>query len=329
MTISANQVGPSFATTGSIAFTLVVPVFGRHGDVVEILNRLGEVLHSVKRSEDHAIVAEVIFVDDGSQMPPKAMILQNREVQGVVLVRTIELSRNFGQHNAIVCGLREARGEYVLRCNSDDSSLLEHIPQIIQALQEGRADRCALIHTLGVSWISRRVRKLENQLLGIQSPVGTSTLRGYSRRFVNCLVDCSSSNNYILELEDWIGFRTTYIPTPIPATTRGISTYKLTSRLNLFFKLITLRVTRGFQWVALLSLAVIVVNFFVAAVLVLLGITGQLGGNGFVSLALLQVASLALQFAALAMIGLVASMSLQESQKRPAYIVAERHMVEG
>lgn len=316
------------ATDGDLV-SLVVPVFGRHSDVPKILNRFEEVLRSVKASAENLSVAEVIFVDDGSQMPPTALMLQNREGNGVIHVRTIELSRNFGQHNAILCGLRESRGDYVLRCNSDDVSLLNHVPEIIQALQVNRVDRCALVHTLGVSRISRLVRKLENLLLGIRSPVGTSTLRGYSRRFVDCLVDCSSSNNYILELEDWIGFHTHYIPTSIRPTTEGKSTYKFASRLRLLFQLITLRLARGFQFVAIVSLGVITANLLVAAALVLVGLTGRLGGSGFVSLALLQVASLALQLVALALIGLVASASLQEGQKRPAYIVAERHQAEG
>jgi|GEM_PF-1722419 len=325
MTIKVNQWAPVMKTTEGIAISLVVPIFGRHSDVQTILNRFEEVLQSFEANADNPIVAELIFVDDGSQMPPKALTLQNGEGNKVVYVRTIELSRNFGQHSAIICGLREARGDYVLRCNSDDASLLSHVPEIIQALQVERVDRCALVHTLGVSRISRLVRKLENQLLGIRSPVGTSTLRGYSRRFVNCLIDCSSSNNYILELEDWIGFRTTYIPTPIRATTGSNSTYRFASRLRLLFQLVTLRLARGFQFVALVSFGVIIANALVAAVLVILGLTGRLAGGGFVSLALLQVASLALQLVALAIIGLVASASLQEGQKRPAYIVAERH----
>ena len=327
MTIRLNQVLPETEVIEGVTISLVVPIFGRHSDVQQILNRLIEVLRSVEASADSSFIAEVIFVDDGSEMPPRALVYENLEGNGVIEVRTIELSRNFGQHNATVCGLREARGDYVLRCNSDDTSLLHHIPEIIQALQVGRADRCALVHTFGVSRISRIVRKLENQLLGIRSPVGTSTLRGYSRRFVNCLVDCASSNNYILELEDWIGFRTTYIPTSIPATTGGNSTYRFASRIRLLFQLVTLRLARGFQFVALVSLGIIVANLIAATFLVSLGLTGRLGGSGFVSLALLQVASLALQLVALAMIGLVASASLQEGQNRPAYIVAERHRV--
>jgi undecaprenyl-phosphate 4-deoxy-4-formamido-L-arabinose transferase len=58
---------------------------------------------------------ELILVNDGSK-DNTAAICESLVPKATFPVRFINLSRNFGEHNAVMAGLRYARGEY---CNHD------------------------------------------------------------------------------------------------------------------------------------------------------------------------------------------------------------------
>lgn len=52
-------------------------------------------------------------------------------------VKGINLAKNFGQHNAIMAGLSEARGDYVMGMDDDMQTHPSQIPAFIKKMQEG------------------------------------------------------------------------------------------------------------------------------------------------------------------------------------------------
>jgi undecaprenyl-phosphate 4-deoxy-4-formamido-L-arabinose transferase len=52
-------------------------------------------------------------------------------------VRGIKLARNYGQHNALLCGIRAARGEIVVTLDDDLQNPPEEIPVLLARLDEG------------------------------------------------------------------------------------------------------------------------------------------------------------------------------------------------
>src|SRR5262249_41396236 len=52
-------------------------------------------------------------------------------------VRGLDLSRNFGQHNALLCGIRAARHEIIVTLDDDLQNPPEEIPHLLHKLAEG------------------------------------------------------------------------------------------------------------------------------------------------------------------------------------------------
>ena len=48
--------------------------------------------------------------------------------------------RNFGQHNALMCGFRHARGDFVITMDDDLQNPPEEIPKLLDAIQSGGFD---------------------------------------------------------------------------------------------------------------------------------------------------------------------------------------------
>ncbi|HJR81835.1 MAG TPA: glycosyltransferase family 2 protein, partial [Anaerolineales bacterium] len=78
---------------------------------------------------------EVIFVNDGS--PDNSWALIEKLARQCNWVRGINLRRNYGQHNATLCGIREARYEVTVTLDQDLQHPPEEIPMLLAKLEEG------------------------------------------------------------------------------------------------------------------------------------------------------------------------------------------------
>ena len=101
------------------SISVVTPVYNGEGSVAELCRRLGEVLPRV------AVQHEIILVNDGSRDRSWEIIseLSSRSQA----VRGLNLMRNYGQHNALLCGIRAAKYEVIVTMDDD----LQHPPQEI------------------------------------------------------------------------------------------------------------------------------------------------------------------------------------------------------
>jgi glycosyltransferase involved in cell wall biosynthesis len=111
-----------------IAISVVVPVYNGALMVEPLCSRLLPVCRKFGRFE-------IVFVDDGS--PDNSSEAVRRLQQEVAEVCLVELSRNFGQHNATLAGLAQARGQVVVTLDQDLQHPPEEIDRLVAKLEEG------------------------------------------------------------------------------------------------------------------------------------------------------------------------------------------------
>ncbi len=78
---------------------------------------------------------EFILVNDGS-LDSSWDVIKTIQVKNNK-VRAINLRRNYGQHNALLCGIRAARFEVLITLDDDLQHPPEEIPKLLERLQEG------------------------------------------------------------------------------------------------------------------------------------------------------------------------------------------------
>ncbi len=104
--------------------SIVIPVYNS-----AVLVELAERIHGVfeKLPEEY----EIIFIDDSSPnldvWPSLAEIAGKRSN-----IRALQLTRNFGQHAATLCGLVECRGDFVITMDDDLQHSPEDIPRFLE-----------------------------------------------------------------------------------------------------------------------------------------------------------------------------------------------------
>ncbi len=109
--------------------SVIIPVFNSAGSLEDLVSRLDSVLQAGGASY------EIILVNDGSRDNSWQVIADLSRNHAAV--RGINLMRNYGQHNALLCGLREANYPVSVTMDDDLQHLPEEIPRLLEELEKG------------------------------------------------------------------------------------------------------------------------------------------------------------------------------------------------
>jgi len=111
----------SAETTPRLALSIVIPVFNGARSVAELIGAL----------EDLPIPGghEIVLVNDGSA-DDSLEVLHALFDKARVPMTLIDLARNYGEHNAVIAGLRHAGGAHVITMDDD----LQNPPEEVQRL---------------------------------------------------------------------------------------------------------------------------------------------------------------------------------------------------
>ena len=107
----------------------VIPVYKAESNLQELYTRL------VASLEKTGSKFEIILVDDGS--PDSSWRAIQELSRKDDRVKGIQLARNFGQHNALLCGIIHAHGDIIVTLDDDLQNPPEEIPKLISKIGEG------------------------------------------------------------------------------------------------------------------------------------------------------------------------------------------------
>lgn len=112
-----------------MSISIVVPVYNSEKSLPLLVERVNELF------QGDAQWLEMILVNDGSRDGSwdvvRALAASNPRIRG------INLMRNCGQHNALLCGIRAARFEVIVTMDDDLQNPPEEIPRLLEKLDEG------------------------------------------------------------------------------------------------------------------------------------------------------------------------------------------------
>ncbi|HSN68755.1 MAG TPA: glycosyltransferase family 2 protein [Thermoanaerobaculia bacterium] len=152
------------------ALSVVIPVYRSEEILPQLIARLVKTLPTV------ASEFEIILVNDGSPDRSWERIADLARVEPAV--RGVNLMRNYGQHNALLAGIRRAK--YPLTITMDDD--LQHPPEEIARLLEHMGDRYDVVYGVPEHDAHGLLRTVASQLtkLTLQKAMGADTARRIS-----------------------------------------------------------------------------------------------------------------------------------------------------
>ncbi len=126
---SSSGFGRRYGESQVSSLSVVVPVYNGSGSLPDLVRRLEAVLPTL------ASTYELILVNDASLDDSWTTI--ERLARDRPWVRGIDLARNYGQHNALLCGIRASRGDVIATMDDDLQHPPEELPRLVARLEEG------------------------------------------------------------------------------------------------------------------------------------------------------------------------------------------------
>jgi undecaprenyl-phosphate 4-deoxy-4-formamido-L-arabinose transferase len=113
----------------SQSLSVVIPVYNGAATLPALIDRLVPVIRTA------AVHYEIILVNDGSRDDSWGTVesLTRRYPE----IRGIDLMRNYGQHNALLCGIRASRHDVIITMDDDLQQPPEEIPRLLEKLGDG------------------------------------------------------------------------------------------------------------------------------------------------------------------------------------------------
>ncbi len=182
-----------------VDFSVVVPVHNSEDTLEELLSRLMSLFN--KRGNSF----EIIFVEDGSY-DNSWSILKELKHKFPDIVKAIKLSKNFGQHNATMCGFSFAKGNNIITIDDDLQNPPEEISKIITTFQDNNSDVTYGIyskkqHTFARNVMSKGIKKTSKVFM--KGTGKGSSFRIISNSIIKRILDHNISFVFIDEVLQW------------------------------------------------------------------------------------------------------------------------------
>jgi glycosyltransferase involved in cell wall biosynthesis len=211
-----------------IQLSIVSPVYRAEACIDELYQRLTMVLRHLPDTY------EIILVEDGSpdQSWERIKHLATQDSHIVAL----QLSRNFGQHNAIAAGLSASRGQYTVVMDCDLQDPPEVIPQLLEQAKAG-VDIVYTRHTIRVdSTFKQRTSRIFFLIVNTLSPSsavpGQGSFSLISRQVVDEYLRVADVHSHYLSVLHWLGFRSTCVDVAQAERFAGASSYSLSKLVS-------------------------------------------------------------------------------------------------
>lgn len=307
---------PSGEPTVMLLVSAVVPVYRSEQTLPELHRQLSEALRLI--SDRY----EIIFVEDcggdGAWNVIERLSAEDTHVRG------IQLSRNFGQHAATICGIAKASGEWILTLDDD----LEHRPEYIPALFRKANEGYALVYGIYPERSHTGWRNLTSMLGRKMFHVAIpnlnyeySSFRLIERTTAKVLVEFDSPFPFVDGYLAWVTSRYATVNIDHGKRTHGTSNYNfrtlLTHMINIFVTFSDLPLKFA-TWVGLGSF---VVGIGWLSVILYKWLFGGITVSGYASVMAGIVAFGGLQLLILGIFGEYLGRMNFKSSKKPLYLI--------
>jgi glycosyltransferase involved in cell wall biosynthesis len=203
--------------------SIVIPVYNSEAILPDLIRRIQSVIPGISSSY------EVILVNDGSWDGSWDVI--DSIARDHEWVHGINLMRNYGQHNALLCGIRAAKNEIIVTMDDDLQHPPEEVPKLLATLEEGYdvvyGTPTKEQHGLWRDLASQVTKHVIQSTMGIENARNISSFRIFRAEIRNAFNSYESPSVLLDVLLTWGTTRFKSIPVNHKPRLEGDSNYTL------------------------------------------------------------------------------------------------------
>ena len=299
--------------------SIVSPVYRAEKILPILVSEINLVMERI--GEDY----EIILVDDrspdNSWEVMKVLSSQNPKI------KSIRLSRNFGQHSAIFAGLTKAKGDWVVVMDCDMQDQPKEIAKLYKKALEGydivlgqrenRKDK--FLKKLS----SKLFYKVFNYLSGANFDNNVANFGIYHQKTIKSILDMGDYVKFFSLFINWIGFKSVSIPIEHGEREEGKSTYSVGRLFKQAFNVIISFSDKPLRLFINFGLSISVLSFIVGIYYLYLALTGKIAQPGFSSLILSIWFLSGIIISCIGIVGVYLGKTFDQAKGRPTFIIDE------
>lgn len=301
-------------------FSIVVPFYCNAPNIPHTIPRL---LSLREKLPKYAL--EYVFVDDGSLDNTIQLLIDARKEQKEIKV--VKLSRNFGSMSAIQAGLKYARGDCVGMITADLQDPPEIFLEMIEKWEDGNKVVIAVRKQRKDPIIKRFFSNLYYKCLN------AFAMRGYPKGGFDCfLLDrqvvhelrlIPEKNTNVMSLIYWLGHNRYSISYVRQKRLYGKSKWTFSKKLKFFIDTFVNFSFAPIRFISITGTVVAILSFLYGTFVIVMTFFGKIPVQGWTTLIALITFLLGLIMIMLGIIGEYLWRVLDESRKRPGYVIDE------
>jgi putative glycosyltransferase len=267
---------------------------------------------------------EIIFVNDGSPDDSLDIAISIHERDD--RVKIIDLSRNFGQHKAMMAGLAHAKGELIFLIDCDLEEEPELLGKFYSEIKKSGADIVYGVRDIRKGRLFERITanlfyRFFDLLSNYPVPPNPLNARLMTKRYVVSLVEHDEREFYMAGLWAITGFR--QVPLTMKKHFKGSSSYTLRRKISIFVNAITSFSNRPLIFVFYLGCAILFSSSIAGLYLIVRRIFFNVFLSGWSSLIVSVWLLGGLTIFCLGVMGIYLSKIFIETKKRPYTVIRE------
>lgn len=298
--------------------SIIVPVFNAEDCLSTTVDKVSTAISSMN------VTYEIILIDDASSDSSWKAIKEIKSKNSNI--KAIRFNKNYGQHNALLCGLKFATGKYIVTIDDDLEQNAEDIKLLYNQLKFQKLDllygtpiniKKNIIRKL-ITKIYKKLSQVENKKAGEGSP-----FRVFTKELKDKLLNHDGSLFFLDEIALWYTDNIGYEKVIFQKSIKSNSNYSLSSLFTLSLRVLSLSSTMPLKIVRVLGLYISALSILMGFYFLFRKFTQNVP-MGYTSLMVVILFSTGIITFSLGIIGEYLGNLISLSNKKPSYSIKEQ-----
>lgn len=302
--------------------SIIVPVYFNEDNLLPLYNDIKEKIINHLANVDY----EIVFVDDGSKDNSYNVMRELKKIDNKIIL--VKLSRNFGEHAAILAGLSKCTGDFAVRKAADLQEPSEIILDMIKKYDEGnkvvlavRTDRDEPMMQKAFSNLYAYMMK---KLALHNYPDGGFDSFLIDRQVIDLLVEMKEKNTSLMGQVLWAGFDTATVPYTRLKRTIGKSRWTLSKKIKLVCDSLLGFSNFPIKFISIIGFLVFAISVIWLIVTICQKYMGIIDIEGYTTLLIVMLMGFGIVMLSIGIIGEYICRIYDASRKRPPFIIDKK-----
>jgi glycosyltransferase involved in cell wall biosynthesis len=301
----------------SPVISIVSPVYKAEKIIPLLVERIENAVSKI--TNDY----EIVLVEDGS--PDLSWSVVERIAKVNSRVKGIKLSRNFGQHPAIMAGLSKAKGAWIVVMDCDLQDQPEEIEKLYSKALEGFDIVLAKRKNRQDGFFKRMTSLFFSKIYGFFTDTvydnEVANFGIYSKKVIQSILEISDTIKFFPLFVKFVGYNSTSIVVEHAERVEGSTSYSFSKLLSLAFNTIISFSNKPLKLFVKFGLMISIISFLLGIYNIYLALTNQIEVLGYSSIIVSIWFLSGVLITTIGVTGIYVGKIFDQTKNRPTYII--------